>query len=402
MNGRHAICLVIDGLRASALGCYGNTVSRTPNFDDLASRSAVVEWLWADAPSKAKFYQSVWRGGHSARSKEHLQQCPTLHELLQQHEVPLRLIADDSWLVDWLAGGVLDKVAVLPTEAAEAATSVGETAFAQFCSAVVEHLEEWIDDGTGSVTWIHSQGLLNAWDAPLDLRTEMLDEEDPESLDILQPPDAIETDDPDELLLYRAAYAAQIAVIDACVGALCESITEIMADRETLLVVAGSQGFPLGEHGIVGTDCQQLFSERLHLPWLLHVCDEELPRPRIAGLAQPVDVHATLLDWLGIEANARCDGLSILPCLEEGSGKLRDVALSIGVDGEQVIRTPDWFMRTPSEHPPQLFAKPDDRWEHNDVAVRCPEELDQLSEIAEQLKQSTAAGEPIPPMLDER
>ena len=396
MNGRHAICLVIDGLRAGALGCYGNTVSRTPHFDDLASRSAIVEWLWADAPSKEEFYQSVWQGRHSARPAEQLQQLSPLHATLQAHEVPLRLITDDAWLVDWLPDESCQSIARHETEATTAAENVGQTAFAKFCSVVVEHLEEWIDDGTGSVTWIHSKGLLAAWDAPLVLRSELLDEEDPETLEILDPPRDIQVDDPDQLLLYRSAYAAQVSAMDACFGALCESIGEIMSDRETLLMVAGSQGFPLGEHGTVGSDCKHLFSERLHLPWLLHICDHDLPLPRISGLAQPTDIPATLLDWLGIETPGRCDGFSVLPSLEESSGNLRDIALTVGEAGEHAIRTSDWFMQSSTSRSPQLFAKPDDRWEHNDVAVRCPEEVEQLSEITGRLLQCADYGKPLP------
>ena len=238
--------MVIDGLRASALGCYGNTVSRTPEFDDLASRSAIVEWFWADTPSRNRFYQSAWQGAHSVRPAQQRQQLPPLHILLREDGVPLRLITDSPWLASWVPAAELENVAQLDGGAEAEAVGVGETAFAQFCSAAVEYLEMWLGDGAGSVTWIHAQGLCAAWDAPLELRAELLDEDDPEPLADLAPPSAVHVEDPDQLLLYRSAYAAQVSVIDACVGALREAITEIMADRETLLMITSSQGFALG------------------------------------------------------------------------------------------------------------------------------------------------------------
>lgn len=394
--------MVIDGLRASALGCYGNTVSRTPGFDDLASRSAVVDWLWADSPGKEAVYESLWRVAHAARTAKQRERNTPLHALLRQDDVPLRLLTDAPWLASRLPASELENVALWEAESATAAESVGQTAFAQFCSATVEHLDRWLGDGAGSVTWIHTRGLHGVWDAPLEMRAELLDEEDPEPLEFMVPPGAMRVDDPDQLLLHRSAYAAQVSVIDACLAALVEAIEEIMADHETLLMVTSCSGFALGEHGCIGTDCRQLFSERLHLPWLLHICDDQQPRPRIDGLAQPADVPATLLDWLGIEPAEDSDGLSILPHLEDGSNLRREMAYTTGEGGADVIRTPDWLLRREPDDSAQLFAKPDDRWEHNDVAVRCPTEVEQLTELASEVQQFAELGKPLPTSLRER
>ncbi len=40
METRLALVIVVDGLRASALGTYGNTTFPTPNFDSLAGFNA--------------------------------------------------------------------------------------------------------------------------------------------------------------------------------------------------------------------------------------------------------------------------------------------------------------------------------------------------------------------------
>jgi len=53
--------MVVDGLRASALGTYGNTTQPTPQLDRLASRSLVAEWLLADSLSIELFYRSLWQ-----------------------------------------------------------------------------------------------------------------------------------------------------------------------------------------------------------------------------------------------------------------------------------------------------------------------------------------------------
>ena len=40
---RNVLLVVSDDLKASALGCYGNTVCKTPNIDKLARRGMVFE-----------------------------------------------------------------------------------------------------------------------------------------------------------------------------------------------------------------------------------------------------------------------------------------------------------------------------------------------------------------------
>ena len=47
----NAICLLIDGLNAGYLGCYGNASIGTPEFDRLASESFVLDQAILDSPT---------------------------------------------------------------------------------------------------------------------------------------------------------------------------------------------------------------------------------------------------------------------------------------------------------------------------------------------------------------
>lgn len=381
MTCRQAICIAIDGLRASGLGAYGNTISPTPRLDKLASRSTVVEWLWADSPVLAEFYRSVWEGTHTLRREL------AGYSMLAQFSdagIERRLITDDSELAEQPCGDRFDSVVCVETAADFLAEDISDTATGQFCSAVLERLQHWLSDSSDGLTWLHSRGMYGPWDAPVDLRAEQLDDEDPPPAEFLVPPAAlVGVDDPDVLLVHRAAYAAQVAVVDACVGALCQAIEELCAGTETLLVVLGTRGFALGEHGDIGTECGALFGERLHLPCILHVCGNKIPQPRASGLVQPADMGAALLRWFGI-----AEGNSLI-----GGGTSGRVAVSKGVGDERSIRTPAWYLREPApEQPPQLFVKPDDRWEANDVAVRCPEVVEGLHVALNKFKAGTRVG----------
>jgi len=394
MKGRHVICIVVDGLRASALGAYGNTSHPTPQLDALASRSLVTEWLMADSPSLEGFYRSAWQGVHALQTAEPIALPQRLHEagVLQW------LATDDPWLTEQATHLPFDEALLVETQADEPADAIEETVIAQLFSHTLEQLADWREDvaghvsekrEAGSLLWLHTRGLFGPWDAPPSMREEQLDEGDPSPAEYVSPPGEIrQVDDPDMLLTHRVAYAAQVGVVDACVGAFLQAIEQAFGDSETLVMVLGSRGFALGEHGSIGTDCDELFGERLHLPWLLHECGNRVPLLRSSGLAQPADVGATVLDWLGIKSGEPVsEGISLMPSLRGEISAGRKLAVSAGVDGELTLRTSDWMLRCPAGSPSsQLYAKPDDRWEFNDVATRCREEVRELEEVLKEFR----------------
>jgi len=389
MDGRHVICVVVDGLRASALGAYGNTSFPTPELDALASRAVVADWLWADSPSLAGFYRSAWQGVHTLQSVDQ----PSVPELLQKAGVLQWLVTDDDWLIEQSTQLPFDEALLVETHAEQSADAIEETAIAQLFSNALEQLADWREDVSnyeaGSLLWLHTRGMFGPWDAPLPMRAKLLDEEDPPAADYIEPPVELrEIDDPDELLTHRVAYAAQARVVDACVGAFLQAIEESFADSETLVMVLGSRGFALGEHGSVGADCEELFSERLHLPWLLYECGNRVPLLRHSGLAQPTDIGATILDWLNVKPAATDrEGVSLTPQLRGELSAGRKLAISAGAKGEKVARTAEWMLRIPPEDaPPQIYSKPDDRWEFNEVASRCPAEVEELEKAIEEFR----------------
>ena len=60
------------------------------------------------------------------------------------------------------------------------------------------------------------------------------------------------------------------------------------------------------------------------------------------------------------------------------------------VDWSRAIRTPAWYLRHAAE--PELYAKPDDRWEVNDVADRCDEVVGLLEKALIEYEHSLRSG----------
>jgi arylsulfatase A-like enzyme len=387
MSPRNAIVIAIDGLRASALGAYGNTWHPTPGLDVLASQSLVLDWMHCRTPTVAGFYRDVWQAGDQS-----------LAERIGAAGVETAITTDDAWAGEKAEAAGFAEIQRIEIDSAELAPVIADTQTARLFAVALDHLASWkmASWPTSRLLWIHARGFHAAWDAPLDLRQTLLDEDDLAAPTFVTPPVVAAIEDHDALLLHRAAYAAQTIVLDECVAALMAALTELDLDQNTLIIFVGIRGYSLGEHGTIGGS--SLYSELLHVPCLLRVPALESPPPRAAHLAQPVDVGVTLLDWFEILRIPPEQGASSLLSLAEAQrGDLeRQLVIASGEKGERVIRTPAWMLRQATTGV-ELFVKPDDRWEANEVAARCPEIAERLLAVLEWAGSKEAA----PPLDNE-
>lgn len=410
MTRRHAICLVVDGLRASALGTYGNTTYPTPAFDSLASRSLVAEWMIADSPTLTGFYEAAWSGEHKLRSRYRDDSITPNHSLfdrLQLSGIEADLLSDDPTVVELANKFSLNQSHTFNQPEANSAREIEGTALGQFFVEAVEQLHDWHADSAeeSSLLWIHSSGMSGPWDAPQSLREQLLDDNDPPAPKFCAAPRDLEaSDDPDELLAYRNAYAAQVMVLDACLGAFLQSVEELYAKGEALVTIAGSRGFALGEHGRIGCDRPSFYGEQVHLPWLINPGNNDTPLPRYGGLSQPADIASTLFDWFNMTPKDEdSDGVSLISEMTGEAGKARQLAISVGENEQRAIRTPAWAMIAHQDvdgsNSRELYTKPDDRWESNDVSELCPEVVQELSAELEQFEQRARDRERLPRQL---
>lgn len=375
--------IAVDGLRASAIGAYGNAWYETPALDAFASESHVVDWMWCDSPSNEAFYRAALYGRpHSSESALVVSSpvaTPSLAALLGQAGILASLTTDDAAVAE---ASDFPEVCQVETQASRSAASIEETTLSQLFAVAAEQLQA----SKPGLFWLHARGFHGPWDAPMAMRAALLDEEDPPPTEFVAPPSLAPIAEQDEALAYRAAYAAQAMVLDDCVAGLLAALAESPRDGDTLVVVVGTRGFALGEHGVVGVDSRNLYSELLHVPCLLRLPQTEAPPARSSSLAMPIDLFATLLNWFGVALPADFRPVVDLLTCEYGSAPPigRQWIAAHGVDGELAVRTAAWMLRrAPASRdggPPgvELYAKPDDRWEANEISDRCPDVAERL------------------------
>lgn len=397
----NVVVLSIDRLHAGYLGCYGNTWAATPHFNRLAAESFLFDQATTDHPGLQESLSSWWLGRHRIEHAA-FEQPPSLAQRLGAAGFTTCLIADDGRVAHHpLAAHFADRLQVEGAAAERpkdaSADDAAETRATALFAAAADRLAI---AKPPFFIWIHSCGMEAAWDAPDEFRQQYAepDEPAPPRLDAVPCRRLTGSEDPDEIWGISQAYAGQVSLIDACLGGLLESLEGESYAEETVLAVVGLRGFPLGRTGRIGSPDDALYGELVQLPWLMRLPGASCAASRSQALVQPCDLAPTLAAILGIEgAGEAMFGRNLLPIIREEVEAVRDRVCLLGGGSERALRTPAWHLRVTNAddggaRTTELFAKPDDRWDQNDVADRCPEIVEGLIEALGMLEASISSG----------
>ncbi|HEV3006339.1 MAG TPA: sulfatase-like hydrolase/transferase [Pirellulales bacterium] len=387
----NAIVVVVDRLHVGYLGCYGNTWVATPELNRLCVESFTFDQAIADIPSLEAVYASFWSGSHVLQRSGGRLGGAALPAALAKTGVAATLISDDRGVSQHpLAADFGETIEVEPPQedGAVSADDAGQTHLAGYFALAADWLER---ARRPFCLWLHTRGLAAPWDAPLDLRNQYADADEAPPPPLVDVPCRWLADDfdPDERFGVCQAYAGQVSLLDACLGGLLAAISDGPFHEETLLTFVSPRGFPLGEHRRIGPCDDALYNELIHVPWLLRLPDGCGAAARSQSIVAPADLCSTLCDWWGIAPLLPAGtGRSLLPIVRNEIESLRDRACVAAPDGEQGIRTSGWYLRLPAAGPEgrdvldvdraELYAKPDDCWELNDVADRCRDTVEAL------------------------
>lgn len=374
------------------LGPYGNTWLETPAFNRLAAASFTFDQALVTAPTLPDFYAAVWQGQHpwsapAAAGAPTTSPERNLLAALHERQVTTTLVTDDADVAN-LPLALFDEVIRVPARAsAEAAATVHETALAALFGQAAECLEE----ARGPfLLWVHAASLTKSFDAPLTLRNSLVDDDETLPSQSTAAPQLELADgyDPDELLGWRRCYAGQVQALDELLGGLLSAVAEHPQANETLLSLISPRGYALGEHRRVGSFDAPLHSELVHVPWHMRLPEDALGkgRGRSQALVQPTDLCASLARWFGAATfSLPWDAHDLTALVCEDSLWPRDRLAIAGATGERALRTARWYLRQPGNSDggaapaPELFVKPDDLWDVNEIAARCPDVAAQLA-----------------------
>jgi arylsulfatase A-like enzyme len=199
------------------------------------------------------------------------------------------------------------------------------------------------------------------------------------------PPGAVgDVIDEAELLRLRRTYAGTVTLVDRWLGVLFDALKKMGRMDDSLLVFTSDQGEPLGEHGYVRRFRPWLYEELIHTPLIVRMPGASHGGVRHQALVQTVDLLPTVLAALGMPPADAVQGHDLLPLVRGEQTKVRDYAC-LGMDVEEfAIRTHLWHLIVPVEPDPdlsrsqELYRKPEDRWDQNNVIGQHPEVAEHL------------------------
>jgi arylsulfatase A-like enzyme len=188
-----------------------------------------------------------------------------------------------------------------------------------------------------------------------------------------------------ELLRLRRTYAGMVTLTDTWLGVLFDALRRQGRLEDTLIIFTGDQGEPLGEHGYVRRFRPWLYEELIHTPLIVRLPGGAFGGIRHQALVQPVDLLPTVLSALALPPSDSAHGHDLLPLLRGDATKVRDYAC-LGMDVEEfAIRTHNWHLIVPREadpddvpRGPELYRKPEDRWDQNNVIEQHPDVAEHL------------------------
>jgi arylsulfatase A-like enzyme len=414
-----AIVWILRGCPAGWLGAYGNEWVGTPNLDRIAAEGVVFDRHISNDPSPAGAC-AAWLGGPTASG-------PRLLATLQAAGIRTVLVRANQPPTDapeWFYAGwdeVFD-ARPLPTDRSPLASLLRR----------LPHLLDRLADSP-YLLWIEIDRLLPPWtvdqevfeayvvdepnadeaaaDEPQDeaedsessdeadgaaADDEHAEESDPAAdpadtepvLPWTDPPTGwFDTNDLDSYDWLHSSFAAVVTTLDAELGRMFQHLRDRGLDRTATWIITSDLGYPLGEHGQVGLHRPWLHEELVHLPLLLRWPGGVEAGRRIPAFTQPPDLAPTLLAVFGLTPEAGCNLLPLAQGQQDSPRRFAITRLELGEAAEAALRTADWAYLLPLRVPdgetrtPQLYEKPDDRWEVNDLRLRNIERADELDAL---------------------
>ena len=359
------IVIAAHGCPVGFLGPYGNEWVTTPTLDRLAAEGVVYDRHYATRPdplgARRGWWASISGTGNAVTG------CEPVHPVTA---FPVPVIIRASRPAFDAPPDYYAHFAEVFDARPDPADPSPYSALHRLLPGVLDQLSnrpDWL-------LWIETDRLLPPWHIPPelfevyceDLTDDAEEEAEPLTAWADPPVGWFDRDDTASWELLHRSFAAAVSAFDADLGWVFDLFRDRGFDRTATWAFTSDFGYPLGEHGIVGPHRPWLHEEFVHVPLIVR-------RPDAAGAGQRV--------W-GMSTEKEVG--SLVFAATERSGRAITAPFSRGEDGvvsladiaghrEASLRTDTHALLLPltdsDDEPrsPQLYEKPDDRWELNDV-----------------------------------
>lgn len=426
---RNVLFIISDDLKASVLGCYGDTYCRTPNIDRLAKKGMVFERAYCQgvwcAPSRASLMRGRYEGKQELTWGEHVQKhgyySGRVGKIFHMR-VPGDIIdgtngpdVEECWSERFNSPG---KEAHTPGDYACLNLNIFTDALENRQSTRMPH-RMFVTvqyDGDGSDQPDHKSAtkaielLQKNRETPFFLAVGLVRPHypmvaprqyfQPYPWQTLPLPASLpnETDDipklgiagtnnlknpigkyPDNQKRMWQGYYASVEFMDAQVGRIVNELERLKLADSTAIIFTSDHGYHLGEHGF--WQKSNLHEEVTRIP--LVISSPGMQPGRTKSLVELVDLFPTACDLTGLPIPDSVQGISLKPVLVNPSEAVKSSALSFHKG--TALRTPDWAYMKYQDGSEELYdMKADPKQFHNLANVESL--ADQKKLLRKQLK----------------
>lgn len=370
------ILITLHGARPDALGCYGGTLAETPHLDRLAAQSIVFD----------QHYLSVLRD----ENQDEVLHDPTimvLDELTANltasqgssaYFADHRVIHYPSYSASWKHVGIVNDHDLPMLEQPTLSDGVLQHGI-DWLQLYGQHYERWLLN-------LELGALLPPWREEEYTASKEDKTSDEESAEPIFDPDEEPSPSPSRFG-WRAAYGGVVRYVDDLLGQFLRLLDELELTKDCMLIVQSSGGQPLGEYSAIPHRPDGIFEERAHLPLLIRFPNCAGAGRRVHHFTQPEDVLLTVAQCLKGEAPKDIQGDHLVRFTQGQAGQYREYQVSLlhsDVDHpiEACLRSKYWSLVLPMDHdnprPMQLYRKPEDRWDMNNVYKDHPDVAEHL------------------------
>jgi len=335
----HTLVILVDTLRADALGAYGGPV-KTPNFDALAADGILFEQASANASwtraSGASILSSQLPSGHSAAQKSSVlpEEVVTWPEVLQRKGVTNGALVNNINLTSTFGfnQGFDSFVYESPDYPFGATESVFGLSMYKLLVKVVdrlngEHKEVTAYYQPADVVFSDAHRFMDSQVGQWSLLLHLMEPHDPyfEHPSLSGGKDdysgvgvgraELERPDPSQRDHLRELYLGEVQFLD---GKLGKFLGELKASGEydnLLIILTADHGEEFMEHGGFWHG-SSLYEEQLHVPLIV-----KLPKGKHAGTRVPWQVHSldvgpTIVAQYGVAPHTSWQGRNLIPDVE--------------------------------------------------------------------------------------
>jgi hypothetical protein len=340
------VVVSFDSLAASALGCHGNEWVESPTFDRLAAGGVVF-------PRALSHRQVISLKGTQNRARA-------------IWESGLARGAKIRWLRDERAAAIPGGLEAMQVDGRVVSGGSGWDCSPQQVSAaeLFRSAAELVADDW-DLLWVASAGVQPPWQPPEGFATLYFE-------DFAERGFPVTESDRTDWGTHPAVYAGAVSLLDHWLGEFVAALEQDAERRPTLLIVTAWEGMAWQPISSETAELPAWHAERLTVPLAVTAVGELPGWSAVASWRPPLPVRA--IDEVCRLLEGTPDPAAIAGWFE-GTWTSGGDAQPLVLQGESwdVVETDSWKGVFANEEPSgtvleQLFVRPDDRWEVNNVA----------------------------------